>query len=580
MLSLIFLLFGLMQSCNSLGDIASNVNLIVDTDVLHNPLTVQYVDADGLPGEVPRDLKIKISGSGADRIFSVLGEKEIEPDGNFVNLGVRKIDTPSPENPIEVTVRAEAPGYQPSQKNFVIAQDSLRFVTVPMVKIGGEAEGISSEMTNFQVTADEGAEAATFDSPMTFGKEENARVVVQPGTKIFDAQGQQLSGDVEVSLTHFDNRSSKSLKTFPGGLSNENVKDLDGSDLGPTAFTPLGVLSLDMTVNGKKVRRFSEPLQVTMTINPSTINPHTGKPVQVGDKVEVASFNETTSEWEIEDEVAIVDSPSGGLEVRYSQGHLSRWVIGFTLPGGCRFFQLVINSDISRFSAIKRKFFAEIIDAVTDMPLTELGRSFRFYNKERIVFFHVPNTTAFLRIYDGNEICKGKLLIQTNVFELCDFIGHVDVGDGLNRGDLLDVSVEFSGVCEDDGLEVRPTLPILYKDSQECPDNEFFDLLGDLHSGKGQTFKLIIGNYYDFKICFGGINRDVRNIQVPTQDTVIIIDNAEFSFQETIAITYHPGPRGVGKRLHLKLNGTQIPSKACNIWRCHLNGGTPEDCDP
>lgn len=589
--------FGLIQSCTKFEDIASQVTLVLDTDLLHHPLTVQYVNAD-LSGDIPENLEIEIIGQNKGQIFSILGSKDIDAEGNFVNLGIRKIDAPSPENPIEFTVITKADGFLTSHKSFAITNDSLSFVSIPMAQLGNDAPGISSELTDFAAAEAGVNEAFSFSSPLVHGKQEMAEITVPNGAKLYDQAGNQVSGNVEVALVHFDNREDIAKKAIPGGLNTKSLKALDGSDLGFTHFSPIGAISLDMEVNGKEVKTFSEPLSVTMTINPETINPSTKQPIQAGEEVVITSYNEETSDWQIETTAIVEMNPQGQLEVTYEQSHLSIWLVNVApVSGGCVISQLIIsNTDMPQFAAINRSFYAELVEDANPTNVVSSG-FFRFYGGERVYVVFAPNMNARLRVYEGNELCKGALLVEEGPFNLCNFVNNIDLTGDLNIPNLLLAYVEISGVCTGFGggganLEVKPTLPIFYKDANggTCPgiaNDHLFNLLGVMSSGKGSTTKLVVGNFYDYGMFFGGINRQIRDIEVPVANTVIPINHTEtgphpFTFTETINVNYTPMADGVGQRVDFVFNNIAIPDGACEIWTCAVDNdtnGTSNPCD-
>lgn len=586
--AMLFVAIGLFQSCQKLEDVANDVSLVLDTDLLFHPLMLQYVDAHE-NGFYPEGLEIEIRGPGKDKVQSLLGSEEIIADGHYVNIGVRKIENLSVDNPIEIMIVAKAPGYVTSYKYFVIHDTQMGYNTIPMVKIGRDAPGITTEEESFNLTASGTTESAKFNSSLNYGKQEKATVNVKAGTKMYDAQGNQLQGMVEASLTHFDNRHDVAAKAYAGGAStSRNIKDVDGTDLGPGMIVPYGVMTLDMYVNDKEVKTFSQPLEVKVTLNPNSINSETGQPIQEGDEVAVASYDEFTGEWQIELRETIERNAQGQLEVRYDQPHLSTWVIGSPVPPGCFFFQATVKSPIPAFSTVQRFFYVELRN-VADESL--VGTNFlQKKNDEIITFFFVPNITGRVDVFDGNEVCNGGLLGQSDPLNLCGFVGEIDLNDdpAFLAGELLISEIEVSGICDEitPTLVVAPTLTILYKDTHECDDEALWHPLGIVSGGTGTTAKLRAGNMYDFRIAEGGINRTIRNIPVPSADSSFTVDyvdvhsGSNFTFNQVIDVDYNPGPGGVGQQIKFTFHNIDIPDCACAIWRCHQNGGSANDCDP
>ncbi len=589
------LMVGLIQSCQKLDNLANEVEVVLDTDLLYHPVMIQYINADISTGEVPEDLEIEILGTGKDKVYSLLGSRQITPDGNMVNLGVRKTETPSVDNPIEVMVVARATGYLTSYRTFVIHDTKLNFFTIPMVKIGQDAPGISSEVTSFNASSAGADEVTKFDTPFAFGKQEKAEVTVPAGSKVFDINGNQLQGEVEVSLTHFDNRNTMASKTFPGGANTaKSLIDTDGTDLGHGGLSLVSAITLDMEVNGKEVKSFSKPLDVRFTLNPNTINPITQQPIREGDDIVVASFNELTGAQHIESRVKIERNAQGQFEVNYKQPHLSTWFLGFAVPPGCFFFQTQVQSPIPAFSSVQKLYYVELREIGSEALL---GTNFLdLKNNDIITFFFVPNTIARLDVFDGNDICEAHLLGQSDPLNMCNFIGFINVNDDpdFDETEILDAYVEVSGECEDDQLVVVPSVTILYKDHGQCNafqtnqglTNTLWAPLGTLTSGIGQTTKLRIGQSYDFAIMESGFERVIRNIPVPSADSTFNVaytdahSGSNFAFNQVIEVDYFAGLGGVGQRVRFIFHEVLIPACACAIWRCHLNGGGILDCDP
>jgi hypothetical protein len=583
------LVIGLIQSCQKLDDVANDVDLVLDTDLLYHPLMIQYVDADVSNGYVPDNMEIEVYGPGKDKVYSMLGSRQVTANRNYVNIGVRKIEEPTVDNPIEITIVAKADGYVTSHQTFVIHNTELSFHSIPMVKIGQDAPGITTEQTSFAVNSNGVNEENKFKTSLGYGKQERAEVVVPQGAKMYNAQGQQLNGNVEVTLTHFDNREDIAMKAYAGGgQSSKNIIDVDGTDLGPGMIIPFGAITLDMEVNNSEVKTFSKPLDVTVTLNPNSIHPDTKQPIRAGDDVVVSSYVEGTGEWQIESRETVEMNAQGQLVVNYKQPHLSTWLVGAAVPPGCFFFQAQVQSPIPAFSTVQKFYYAELRDQTTDAILS--SKSLQFKNNEVITFFFVPNTTAKVVVYDGNNVCAGGTLGGQDNLNLCAFVGIISLNDdpAFTPDEILRARVEVSGICDEitPTLVVAPTLTILYKDTDDCTSEADWAPLGQVSGGVGTTTALRAGNKYDFRIAQGGILRTIREIPVPSADSTFNVNytdvhsGSNFTFNQVINVNYDPGAGGVGQSVNFVFEDIDIPDCACAIWRCHQQGGSVAQCDP
>ncbi len=572
-------LFGLMvSSCNKIADIASETGVVFDTDLLTNFATVQYIDASD-PNIAPEGIEIEILGKDKDKIYSVLGEKEIQTDGgNFVNLGVRKITIVDEENPLKFTIKADAPGYLPSYRDIVIYNvDEFQFITIPLVREATDGDGVAFKTAAITLGAQGTTSEVQLISRTPTSSLSPIEVSIPAQTVAFATNGQRLQGEAVVQIGQFDPYNPMALKAFPGELAVANFLNAQGFDMGPSGIRPLVFYSLDMYVNGQEVKTFSQPIRIEVPLDPQTINPTTDEPIQVGDQLVVASFDEDAAVWKQEKSVTVQQDDSGQLYVAFDQPHLSFWFIG-AVPSGCTYTLFRIYSDIPKTASIFRTFYTELVDATTNQPVTQ-GRYFRFYNLERIFVFYPPAGNVKLRIWDGDEVCKDDMLFESDPFDICSgtFFNptDIDIGTSLRKEEWIEIYVEVSGVCPN-GLEVRPTLPILFRDPS-CPA---YTLLGNMKSGNGWTTKLRQGQYYDFAIIYAGLDRRIYNLQVPTQDTVINIVSPVYNFTETIVVDYVPGSNGVGQKLHLNYQGIQMPQLACDEYLMYFNpDGTPINPD-
>ncbi len=562
-----------ISSCGKIEDIASETGIVLDTDLLTHFATLQYVDASD-PATAPEGIQIEILGKDKDKIYSVLGEKNITPDGgNFVNLGVRKIVAVDENDPLEFTIKVTAAGYLPSYRNVTLYNlEDFQFITIPLVREGTDAEGIAFRTTHLSFGASGTPKEAHFKSRTPLSTLQPIEVRIPAQTEAFGANGQKLQGEAVVQIGHFDPYSPMALKAFPGELAVASFLNEEGFDRGPSGLRPLAFYSLDIYVAGQEAKTFSQPLRVKVTFDAHALHPLTGKPLQAGDELVVASFDEKAAVWKQEKTLAVQQNQAGRLFATFEQAHLSFWFIG-AVPPGCAYTVFRIQSDIPKLADIFRTFYTELVDAATDQPIAQ-GRYFRFYNFERIFVFFPPSGTVKMRIWDGDEVCKDDMLFESDPFDLCagTFFSptNIDIGNSLRKDEWIEIYVEVSGVCPN-GLTVRPTLPVLFKDPT-CPA---YTLLGNMKEGKGWTTKLRQGQYYDFAIIYAGLDRRI-SLQVPTQDTIINIVSPVYNFTETIVVDYVPGSNGVGQKLHLNYQNIQMPQLACDEYLMYFNpDGTP-----
>ncbi len=567
LLALLIVVGAGLQSCRDFDDLRQDVVLYVDTDVVLNPLTLQIVDEEiGVP--LPEDLSITVLGEDRDKVYSVLGEKSLSLDTNLddpavgiLQLGVRKIEEPTPEEPVDFTLKFEAEGYETLYRSFSLVEGENRLMTLKMRQHDREMDGVATRASQFDVSSQGAAEEVSFASSPT-QRAELVEVQVPSGTLVYDQEGVMLTGEVNVMMKHYDLYNGNAANAVPGGQLARHVRDLDGEYIGNVPVKSIAAYSLDMFVDDKEVKTFSEPIDVTFHISENIINPQTYQPYQEGDEVSVLSFDEEEAEWQVEMTAQVTRDAYGDLVVNYRQPHLSTWLLTSSFSF-CRFARLDIVSGISE-SDPQRFYFAEFVrivdNEVTDEVIGE-PEFFRFYNGEQIYVLRGVDEDAVLRIYNGfSEDCKQELLFESAPLNTCSGTYVIDVSDVIDNANALTVEVAVRGTCssEFNDLIVVPTLPILFRQTG-CTT---WSKLGILRSGEGETSSLEKSETYDFRISYRQLDRCVLALQVPTKDSTFNIESPVYDFYETVDINYEEN----GKALRFEYLDIEVPDLACQEY--------------
>ncbi|GAB5520491.1 MAG: hypothetical protein RhofKO_27420 [Rhodothermales bacterium] len=491
---------------NSLDE---GVKLYVDTDFLQHVATIQVMNADGT-GDPVDNVVLTASGTGADQLFRLDGKKELKPVDGFLNLGVLPGNEPSEAEPLTFTLTARANGYITSARAFaVIDAESPAYQSLQLVEIANPPAGTSASQAS--VSADGSGTTAAATRVQTSATT-SATVDIPAGIQLLDASGSPVGGTVQVSAVQYDPRSDASA-ALPT-TSTQGV-DANGNSLGDVFYidpsTALGAITIEMSAGGNEVSRFSSPITVSYDVPADLVNPATGTPYKAGDQSDVWSFDETNNRWVKETQATVVDN-GGVLQATYAQSHLSTWVVGNAVPPGCFFFQATVQSGIPSSSTSQKYFYTELEDASTNRVIS--SNYLQHKNNEIITFFFVPNASANVKVYDGNETCKGNLLAEAPVGNLCSFVGALNFPT-INL-DNDEIAVTTSGTCANNpDVELLPAAPILYKDAS-CGPNQWGPL-AEMKSGEFTTKALTLGEQYDFSIKFGDTNFEYEDVTIETQ---------------------------------------------------------------
>ncbi len=567
----------LIAACVKTEDLTKDINIHLNSNLLDNPISLQFIDANPNATVFPTKITVEIIGKDKELVYSVLGTKKFEVENNFLTLCVKPNNRPSLQKPITVNVVAHAQGYLDAIFPVTIVDSrQIRFENVAMISKTNPPQGISIKEVSFQADADGLAKSIEIETPQNNGKEENAIARIKNGTKFFDENGQQLSGLVQATLAHFDTRHKDILRSFPGGLMPTYLADEQGKQIPPSAFVTAGFIAFDMFVGNKEVKTFSQPVEVEVEVNPTQINPITKKALVVGDKIPVWSLDEKRGIWKMETEITVVED-NGKLLVKYEQEHLSWWNLDWFFPFTCNWwaydpfdpntgwgfpsFQpsppstIAITSNISPSQCYsgwgQGAYYAELYDPNGSFihPYWddfENGTTLTVMNN----FGGFPGSPLRLRIFDKFPWIGGTVIYESGDINLCQSYNSLNITLPITQS--LEIQVNVSGNCGNS--VIYPTMGYYYKE----PNETWYQYLTYLYNGEGCTRKLKKGQAYDFSINYGPLQREYSNIRIPQNDTTYVIYNPLTNTNDTLNLQYQ-----TGNKLIFNVHNLQIPASMC-----------------
>ena len=544
------------------------VNINIGTQVLYNPLNIEVVDARLELGKIPENATLSIEGKDKDKIYSVFGEKAITINNvsGIANLAIPRSIHPTADNPLLITAVIKAPGYIDTRKNFEITGDTVsNFEIVRMVSLDQPPTGVTIKNTVISVDAAKGVmQDVSFNTPTADAKTENAFVTVKAGTKMFDTDGNPVSGSINVSLIHYDAKNETSINCMPGGLSFRGARNMAGENIGDDDFTTLGFINMSMEAGGKQIKTFSQPLDMAIEINPDIFLPLQQRNVQAGDTIPVWSLNETDNTWQGET-IAIVSQKNGKLVASYQQKHLSIWNLDwfncpyvwnnffkrFSASPSCKCNNvgyIKIISDFNNYSTSSRFFLTisivenpnQIFHTISD-PLL---------NNNFIYLFNFPINKKFkINIFDRERWNGGKLIYTTPAFiPVCGGITNLDLRGKLPKpapeASPVPILLNFSGICSGKTASsakavITPTVTVYFR---EINKDYFWRVLGSIYNGSGYCNQLIPGHVYEFGVFHGSLSRTTRDLGLPNGftmpqgDTTIVFNSKTLNLTESFNI--------------------------------------------
>lgn len=512
----------------TLDSITDGLVLNVNFDVFRTPLIFNFTDATPGNPNPPANLNIRIEGADKNRVYTTDGRSELEAIDGILEVSVDRIDSITPANPLELTVIAEAPGYLKTVQNVVLYDTSFQFLPVNMVSLSNLPAGVSMARGGFMTDGSGSTSNSAFATPLSTGKVERASVTVRSGTQLRDDMGRNLTGTVDVQMVHFDNRSDESLNAFPGGMVANNVIGPNGERLDPLQFVTAGFIALDMFVGNDEVKTFSQPIEVSVGINPNTVNPETGLTVRIGDRIPIWSLDDETGTWTYEGETIIERNPLGQMEVNFDIDHLSWWNLDWFYGNRCTWrnpVTLRIDSDNEESTAPSA--VVQLVDANTGARFGGTRRislrnnsAMTLYNLPsdrdlRLQFLSTPSYFCRNVVYESAPFrsnCQSEVMIDTRGFQ------------PTNR---LLVQAAVSGICRSEtaDIKVTPSAWIFFREA-ECP---YWRYLSYVWRGRFYSNQLELGKTYDFRVHYGGQRYNFND--VPMQSTTIIDENYQLNIE-------------------------------------------------
>ena len=298
--------------------------------------------SDASTGEaIGNNATIRIETEDKDKLVNQKGEPLT--DGNLtlsngsLNFSVAEGVELSSENPINIMLIIDAPGYISSSQRIEVTEKGVQPFSVGLVSTaeGQSPVGTSAITLDYIAVANNGliTEEIQVTSPVEESTGIATEITIPGNTQITTREGAPLIGNLSASLVFHNNQDVESLSSLPGGLSdvvvNQGEQEIEGT------FVSGGFISFEITdEQGQKAANFSNPIQMATELSPLTINPTTGNSIQAGDTIPVWSYEPSTAEWTFEgDGTVLPASENGNYPIVFSASHLSYYNMDWIFSG-------------------------------------------------------------------------------------------------------------------------------------------------------------------------------------------------------------------------------------------------------
>lgn len=477
-----------------------DLDITVSSDVIKYSVLVQVQDAkDG----IPEDLQISVVGEDAEYIYDIAGNKDLVMNGGTIALGVHPKHEPTQGKPIKFTVMLSGSGYLDSSFPVTINKDEFsQMRTVKVVKLTNAPSTVAVETKTVTLAANGTSLApivlnttATTDIPV------QTEVVVPANTQFQAADGTPLvGGTLSMRVINFNSASPSSIELFPGGsLLAEDITGPNGVKEG-AVFLPAGFAQINMSVAGNEVKKFSQPISVSMELNPGFIKPNSTTPIAAGDKLDIFSYSESSGKWTYEKE-ATVAMVNGKPAVSFTTNHLTIFSALYKVPAvtcsGDPAFTL--NFDATWLGDASKLFEYRVklgnFTILSGEALISNGSKFNF---------PVPLSISIpvvLELYsNGVQFASTSLSGFT-----CGSNTQVPVAIAAPARPVTNVKLSLKVKCPNkNGADVTVQVPPFYLQYRSADSSGKYEILGQVKNGNLKTTELEIGKRYDFYVELGG----------------------------------------------------------------------------
>jgi hypothetical protein len=490
-------------SCDKVTD---DLDIIVNSDVIRYNVLVQVDNANG--GQ-PNDLQISVSGKDAAHIYDAAGNKDLIINNGIISLGVHPKNEPTENSPIEFNVKLSGPGYISSTVPVTITKDNFNQVrNVKMVKLTQAPPTVVVKTQTATLTNGTSATPITVTSPATTATPVATKIEVPANTQFLTQTGTPITGgSINLSVVNFNTQSTDIAKLFPGGqLNAADVTDKTGSKES-VFFVPAGFAFINMSIGGTEVKKFSNPINVTIDLNPEFRGLNGTTPITAGDNIEIWSYSEDTGKWKYDKE-ATVAMVNGKPRVTFSIDHLT----GFTAAK---------TAKTTSCKNPRMKFSANWLNKDSQPMTLEIWNTAEtqlLVSKTIIMKNGLEEELQGMPSFDTKYKIKNnrdEVIATGNITNSCAG-GVSNVNLPAPAAAVVGITLTLTVKCPNKGIVITPDFYLYYKPTG-APESAY-KLLGLVQKGKISTTLLDVNKTYDFKAIWGQRVKVVNNHTITSKD--------------------------------------------------------------
>ncbi|RYZ55178.1 MAG: hypothetical protein EOP49_03490 [Sphingobacteriales bacterium] len=334
-------------------------------------------------------------------------------------------------------------------------------------------------------------------SPIVTGTPENATVILPAGTRFRDGSGNVIlpvGTSVEVTQVFFSSRSAYSMGGFPNGSMMVD-SFVNGTSKSAGFHQSAGMLYMEMTLGGKDVKSFTQPVSYEYTLDPAYVNAATNAPVNAGDQVPLWQFDYSRNRWDFLQN-STLQFASGTLRASFASNQLKYISLGWMTPKCTQNTSLTFNNGLGLYTT----YLVDILSATGDMrhPLVS-GLFVEVRNGMAVSNVPMPTGPVVINVYENNLGNSQYNYLNRSTSPIATYTG-VACGSNVALSIPLDPQLQghfwnVLGYCPNGSFYVFPTIPTFYKRAHTKAN---YSLLGLVHIGQFSTTQIRTNNEYHF----------------------------------------------------------------------------------
>lgn len=459
-----------------------------------------------LKGPMPKEIELAVAGVDADQIVTTLNTTnyKVNADGVLI-LAASPEAMYSKNDPLSFVVAAQSAGYLDIIQPVELADTGRHRLSPKWLKL-------SDPPTHLSATQVEAVElplvaSLAIKTPVVNQKQDNVTVRIEPGSDFREADGTILRGPLTAALLHIENRGNNPADFLPNGAIMSSVTSAGGEKLGSLQLSQIaGAFSLEFHDDQfRLVQQVSKPVSCVMTLNPATINPALGRPLQPGDEIPLYRYDRVSSHWQQEKPGVVTRNASTGQpECTLSIAHPALWVAGWT-QAVCDEGPIFTVS--SKLNQVDIQYLCKVVDADTRQELSSFYTPLN--NGSRIVLTNLlQNRQVRLQVFAFNDAYSsgnpGQPVLETAPQQTCN--RSPQVLDLQKLAVPPPITVSFNFACPPPTKLNESKLPARIRlQYSEAGKRNWRDLVTlDRKSTKTVSYKLQVKKPYDIRVSTDG----------------------------------------------------------------------------